>query len=161
MHFSTTAEAIDLIDRFEAGDLDRQEFTHLQFLTVGLYLCARYPFAEAIDRMRSGIRTLERRHGKLVTLTGEYHETSVVFWMIVIMQFLGSTAIVGFAEMANRLIEICGDPTLPLDYYSRARLFSDEARIDFLVPDLDQNYLFANPVTLAAHAGGSEAGRSS
>jgi hypothetical protein len=38
--------------------------------------------------------------------------------------------------LANSLIRLCGDKNLPLEYYSRERLMSREARTCWLEPDL-------------------------
>jgi hypothetical protein len=38
--------------------------------------------------------------------------------------------------LASELIARCGAPNLPLLYYTRERLFSAQARADWMVPDL-------------------------
>ena len=104
--------------------------------------------------MRDGIRSLNDAHGVANTKTSGYHETLTVFWMIVIKQFAETSKRFSFAELANQLLVICDDPRLPLEYYSRALLFSTEAREHHVQPDIEELYLFVNSVKLTAQAGG-------
>jgi hypothetical protein len=40
------------------------------------------------------------------------------------------------ADLANGLVSACTDRALPFAYYSRERLMSDDARHDWVEPDL-------------------------
>jgi len=154
MAYYTTEEAIELVKAFEQRTLPRSEWTHAALLTVGLYYCLRYSFGTAINLMREGIQAINDIHGIPNTKTSGYHETLTMFWMIVIKQFAGTSGRFSFGELANQLIGICGDPRLPLEYYSLSLLFSAEARERHVLPDLEELYLFVSASKLAAQTGG-------
>jgi len=154
MIYKTTEEAIRLVDAFERRTLPKSDWTHSAHLTVGLYYCLRLSFGEALNAMRSGIRAINDVHGVPNTNTSGYHETMTVFWMIVIKQFAETSKRFSFGELANQLLVICDDPRLPLEYYSRELLFSEEAREHHVQPDIEKLYLFVNSAKMAAQVGG-------
>ena len=67
-----------------------------------------------------------------------YHETLTVFYVRVIADYLEHTATEGASDavLEADLIATRGARELPLEYYSRERLFSVEARRRWLKPDL-------------------------
>jgi hypothetical protein len=65
-----------------------------------------------------------------------YHETLTVFWMRTIFGLIENRCEDLFVETANKVLEACGDKDLPLKFYSRSFLFSDEARQNFVEGDL-------------------------
>ena len=154
MIYNTTEEAIKLVEGFESRTLPKSQWVHSAHLTVGLYYCLRYSFGDALNLMRDGIRAINDVHGVPNTKTSGYHETMTVFWMIVIKQFAETSKRFSFGELANQLIVICDDPRLPLEYYSRELLFSEEAREHHVQPDIEQLYLFVNSAKRAAQVGG-------
>ena len=91
----------------------------------------------ALLLLRARIRALNESHGVANTETGGYHETITRFYVWQIGRFLeqeGREACVD--ELAEKLILRYGDKDLPLRYWSRARLFSPEARLGWVEPDL-------------------------
>jgi hypothetical protein len=70
-----------------------------------------------------------RRTGVANTAVSGYHETITRFYLCVIRSFLDSAdGARTIDELADELIARFGERELPLRYYSRARLFSEEAR---------------------------------
>ena len=86
--------------------------------------------------MRSGILNL-LEHGFKVDLKKEmpYHETITVFWMRTVAKYNNSVNGTSRLEKANE-VAYKWDKDYPLNFYSRERLFSDEARARFVDPDL-------------------------
>jgi hypothetical protein len=130
------------IERLVAAFLDcslpQKEWTHFAHLTVGLWHCLHYGPSEAILRTRFGIQTYNESCGVKMTPQGGYHETITLFYVWAIGRYLDSTGrdkpLVG---LANGLLNgPLGDRQFPLEYYSRERLFSWEARIGWVEPDL-------------------------
>lgn len=121
-----------LVSEFEACSFHPSEFKHYQHLTVALWYITRFPYDEAVERMKDGIRRLATTYGK----TG-YHETITVFWLSVVRDFLADAATVGsVALLANQLIDRCVDKDLIRDYYSSELLASARAKAEWVEPDL-------------------------
>ena len=127
-----------LVRAFEERTLPKSEWTHVAHLVVGLYYCYHNPLGVAKNLMSDGIYWLNDAHGTPNTETSGYHETLTVFWLKTVAGYLeknGREA--GLAALANGLVATLNDTKLPLKYYSRERLFSVEARMHYVEPDLE------------------------
>lgn len=110
---------------------------HRAHLTVALWYLLRHPADEATRRVREGIQRYNLAKGIPVAENGGYHETLTLFWVRVIRNYLArSDASEPIESLAQGLLEAAGDKDLPLEHYSRARLFSAEARAGWVEPDL-------------------------
>jgi len=126
-----------LFDSFEKRSLLKEDWTHAAHLTVALFYCLNYPFGVARNLMRDGIYWLNDAHGTPNTETSGYHETMTCFWMTMVKDFLETRRKdEGLAVLANDLVESYGDTKLPFKFYSRELLFSVEARLGYVAPDL-------------------------
>ena len=126
----------DLVRSFEDATVSRDDWKHREHLIVGLYYLTNHDTAEATARMRNGIRNLLVK-GFGVDLSKEmpYHETITIFWMRTLSGFLRSTNGSSFVEKVAEMSELF-DKDYPMKFYTRERLFSDEARARFVEPDL-------------------------
>jgi len=125
-----------LVEQFEACSIPRNEWKHREHLVVALYYVSKFDLDAATKRMRRGIlRLLE--HGFGVDLEKEmpYHETLTVFWMNTVHRFWNERRALPLCSIAAEMIKSL-DKDHPLKFYSRERLFSDEARKNFVEPDL-------------------------
>jgi len=144
-------EEVNLLAKaFEERTLPKTEWTHAAHLVVGLYYCYHNPFGVAKNLMSDGINWLNDAHGTPNTETSGYHETLTVFWLRTVAKFLDQAGHEkGLAELANELVATVNDTRLPLKFYSRERLFSVEARMNYVEPDLEDfslsmhNFVFA------------------
>lgn len=129
-----------LVREFETHSLPPEEFGHRQHLAVAIwYLQHSASIAEAEERMRSGlIRFLEHHRDPAA-----YHETITLFWLKRLRSLLaeqqqqqqdGVTTSRG--RLAPAVLELCGDPLVIFDYYSRGLLASPEAKAGWVEPDL-------------------------
>jgi len=114
--------------------------------TAYLYLC-RYPFEEAVDRIRAGIQKLNAAHKTPDELTRGYHETMTQAWMRLVYVTLCEF---GPADTADQFLE--QQPQLLskralLFFYSRDRIMSAEAKHGFVEPDLAQFPVSAKPLS--------------
>jgi hypothetical protein len=117
--------------------LPKPEWTHEAHLRVGLWHLLRYPPAEALDRLRDGIRRYNVACGVANTATSGYHESITRFYVWVIAQFLATAnQRLSPDELVEELVRKLGDRDLPLHYWSRDRLFSAEARLGWAEPDI-------------------------
>src|SRR5919206_2282026 len=137
VRFRTTGEILALVRRFDDCTLPREEWTHAAHLTVALWYLLQYDWAEAVARARLGIQRYNAAHGIRTTPTGGYHETLTIFWMRRVRAFLedGRNEARSLVSLANELAA-SADRNLPLEYYTRERLFSTEARAAWVEPDL-------------------------
>ena len=136
MTFRTTDEILSLVRGFEDCTLPREEWTHAAHLTVALWHLLQYDWPEAVERVRRGIKRYNAAHGIATTPTGGYHETLTIFWLRHVRSFLeaGRNEARSLVALANELIATA-DKNLPLEHYTRERLFSPEARAAWVEPD--------------------------
>ena len=127
-----------LVAAFYDCSLPQKQWTHYAHLTVGLWHRLHYGMAEAILRVRFGIQTYNESCGVKMTPQGGYHETITLFYLWAIGEYLESAGDdTPLVDLANGLLNSpLGDRKLPLAYYSRECLFSWEARVGWIEPDL-------------------------
>ena len=135
--FRATDEVLSLVRRFGDCTLPREEWTHAAHLTVALWHLLQFDWPEAVSRVRLSIQRYNAAHGIRTTPTGGYHETLTLFWMRRVRAFLedGRNEARSLVALANDLSAAL-DSRLPLEYYTRERLFSAEARAAWVEPDL-------------------------
>jgi hypothetical protein len=136
MIYQTEDEILRIVRAFETGTISRSEWRHAEHLTVAFYYAFHHDFETAHVKMRGGIFNLLNAFGVDLSKEMPYHETLSVFWMRTIFDFLESQKEKSLVETANKVLEVCGDKDLPLKYYSRDFLFSDEARKNFVEGNL-------------------------
>jgi adenylate kinase family enzyme len=128
----------DLAARFQGCAVPAKEWTHAAHLVVGLWHVHRYGSAEALARLRNGIRRLNESHGGVNSTTNGYHETITAAYVQLLAQYLD----VCRTDMAldMRALDLLAGPLTARDvlftFYSRDRLMSTTARLEWLEPDL-------------------------
>lgn len=126
-----------LVEAFNSRTLPKQEWTHHAHLKVGLWYLLHYSPNESLARLRRGIKQYNVACGVENTETQGYHETITRFYIGIIFKFLQQTErSQSIDRLADELINNYGDKSLPLEYYSRDKLFSTEARLCWVKPDL-------------------------
>ncbi|MCD9187934.1 MAG: hypothetical protein LUM44_16045 [Pyrinomonadaceae bacterium] len=137
MVYKTDKEIESVIRKFEDCSLPKAEWTHAAHLTVGLYYCFHNPFGIAKNVMTDGIYRLNDAHGTPNTETSGYHETLTVFWMKMLASFAETNKDEkNLRLLTNKMLGFYDDARLPFKYYTRERLFSVEARFNYIEPDL-------------------------
>jgi hypothetical protein len=117
---------------FENGEIAPAQFDHRAHVRVAwVYLNEGPSFDEALPRMRDAIQHFAAAAGA----STKYHETITILWMRLLA---GVKARGASGELADVLLAhpALADKNLPLQYYSRDRLFCDEARTAWVEPDL-------------------------
>ena len=116
---------------FETGSVTPAEFDHVAHVRVAwVYLRETASIDEALPRMRDAIRRFAAAAGA----AQKYHETITVLWMRLLADVKAGGASGELADVL-RAHPALADKELPLQYYSRERLFSDEARAAWVEPD--------------------------
>jgi len=117
---------------FEKGSVTPAQFNHVAHVRVAwVYLQETASMDEALSRMREAIRSFAAAAG----VPRKYHETITVLWMRLLAEARAAGA-AGELSDVLRAHPALADKDLPLQYYSRERLFSDEARAGWVEPDV-------------------------
>jgi hypothetical protein len=133
MTFETKEKLDAFIARFEAGDFTPQEWTHAAHLALGAVYVSRYGDEEAFYRIRAGIHHLAWHLGVISTPMRGYHETLTLFWIAIVSAHLAKGG--ELVDLVNSAI--ASYPSgLFRDYYSFDVVNSQQARRDWIAPDL-------------------------
>jgi hypothetical protein len=134
--YRSPKEIDSLIHAFQEGNLSRSQWTHEAHLTVALWYLCYDSEQEAINAIRHGIKRYNSVQGIETTKNSGYHETLTLFWVRIIRGYLADESQNrSIVHLANGLIAKYADRTLPFHYYTRERLMSWEARINWVEPD--------------------------
>ena len=135
--YRSPSDIDSLIHAFQECSLPRSQWTHEAHLTVALWYLFYDAEQEAINAVRNGIKRYNSVQGIETTKDGGYHETLTLFWVQTVRRYLADESRNrSMVNLANGLIAKYADRTLPFTYYTRDRLMSSEARINWVEPDL-------------------------
>lgn len=134
--FASDEEVLEVVRGFESCALAPDDFNHREHLCVALVYARRFGEREALERTREGIHKFLRHHG--IAPESVYHETITVFWLLRVRAFAEEErrASLSLAALAAELFDACGNSRLIFDYYSKARLDTEHARLYRVEPDL-------------------------
>ena len=123
---------LDFMHRFESCELPEDEWTHEAHVRVGWIAQVSATADDAEARLREGIL---RFNTEVLGRRQQYHETVTMAFARMIRGRMRDGE--GWSDFIARSADILSreDPIL-LRYYSRDRLFSDEARESFVAPDI-------------------------
>lgn len=137
MGWPSPSELESLISRFHDRTLPKSDWTHHAHLAVGTWLVGTEGPERALVTLRRAIRLLNQAHGTANSDTGGYHETITHAYVILIEGFLRES---GDEDLPARIQSLLRSPLASraalLTFYSKARLFSVEARRAWVEPDL-------------------------
>ena len=136
--FRTDAEIEHLGEGLIERTLPRPEWTHEAHLAATTYLLLRRADIDLDRELPDVIRRFNESVGGVNSDTEGYHETITRVFLHGVRLFLAE-ADVGepLHELVNELLlSPMGRRDWPLRFYSRERLFSVEARRNFVEPDL-------------------------
>jgi hypothetical protein len=136
--FSTDAEIERIGEGLLARTLPREEWTHEAHLAATTYLLTRRPDVDLDAALPDIIRRFNESIGGVNDDTQGYHETITRVFLHGVRLFLAEAdAKESLYELVNELLlSPMGKRDWPFRFYSPERLFSVEARRDFIVPDL-------------------------
>ena len=136
--FSTNAEIEHLGEGLLACTLPREAWTHEAHLAATTYLVLRRPDIDLDKELPWIIRRFNESVGGVNSDTEGYHETITRAFLHGVRLFLEEAdAAKPLHELVNELlVSPMGRRDWPLRFYSRERLFSVEARLSHVPPDL-------------------------
>jgi hypothetical protein len=124
---------LEFAQRFERGEIRNEDFHHREHLRVAwAFLQQSETTDEACDRMRNAIRAFALRAGH----ARKYHETLTVFWVRLLAEVRKHVDDAQELEAILPAHRFLLDKDAPLAWYTRARLYSDDARLNWSAPDL-------------------------
>ena len=135
--FSTDAEIEHLGEGLLACTLSRPEWTHEAHLAATTYLVLRRPDVDLDAELPGIIRRFNESVGGVNSDTEGYHDTITRTFLSGARLFLAEPRNgEALHEIVNALLlSPMGRRDWPLRFYSRERLFSIEARREFVPPD--------------------------
>jgi hypothetical protein len=137
-YFASDAEIEYLGEGLLACALAHEEWTHEAHLAATTYLLLRRPDIGLDQELPGIIRRFNESVGGVNSDTAGYHETITRSFLHGVRLFLGEgDAKEPLHELVNELLlSPMGRRDWPLRFYSRERLFSVEARRNFIKPDI-------------------------
>jgi hypothetical protein len=136
--FNSDAEVAHIGEGLLARTLPRAEWTHEAHLAATTYLLTRRPDVDLDKQLPDIIRGYNESVGGVNSDTEGYHETITRMFLRGVRLFLAEAdASEPLHDLVNALLmSPMGRRDWPLRFYSPERLFSVEARRDFVTPDL-------------------------
>jgi hypothetical protein len=136
--FATDSEIEHLGEGLLARILPRAEWTHEAHLAATTYLLTRRPDIDVDKELPGIIRRYNESVGTPNSDIEGYHETITRLFLHGVRLFLSETDLAEpLHELVNELLlSPMGRRDWPLRFYSRERLFSVEARRNFVPPDV-------------------------
>jgi hypothetical protein len=136
--FHSDAEIEHLGEGLLARTLRREEWTHEAHLAATTYLLLKRPDVDLDEELPGIIRRFNESVGGVNSDTEGYHETITRAFLNGVRLFLSEAdPKEPLHELVNELLlSPMGRRDWPLRFYSPAKLFSIEARRDFVPPDV-------------------------
>ena len=132
-----TSETGKLVERFIECTLPKAEWTHQAHLRVGLWHVVNHGPEAALPLLRERISRYNESVGTINSDSSGYHETVTAFYVKTIAATIADCgSAMAIDDLAAVVIERIGAKEYPLRFYSKARLFSVEARRGWLPPDI-------------------------
>jgi hypothetical protein len=137
-YFASDAEIEHLGEGLLARTLKREEWTHEAHLAATTYLLLRRPDVDLDEELPKIIRRFNESVGGVNSDTAGYHETITRVFLAGVRLFLAEADLnESLYQLVNELLlSPMGRRGWPLRFYSRALLFSVEARRRFVEPDV-------------------------
>ena len=137
-YFAADAEIEHLGEGLLACTLRKEEWTHEAHLAATTYLLLKRPHVDLDKELPGIIRRFNESVGGVNSDTAGYHETITCVFLHGVRLFLAEADLdEPLHELINELLmSPMGRRDWPLRFYSPERLFSVEARRDFIKPDI-------------------------
>jgi hypothetical protein len=129
----------EFLCRFESCLLTREEWTHRAHVKTGYLYLSRFPFDEALRRVRTGIRALNTALGTKETLTRGYNETTTRAFLHLIaatMQAYGEAIPASSADSFCDLHPQLLTRHVLRFFYSPRQALNPLSKLEFVEPDL-------------------------
>ena len=119
---------------FEAGAYAPADFSHRAHVRLAYVYLAESDVDLALERFRAALVGFLSHHGIPAT---KYHETLTRAWLLGVAHFMHRSREASSADDFIARNPPLLDSKIMLTHYSAELLFSDQARADFVEPNLD------------------------
>jgi hypothetical protein len=116
---------------FEAGRIANQSFHHRDHLRLAWIQIRRLGLEQASEAVAAAIRRFASDHGR----ADRYHDTMTRFWLQLVALGINRHPRLGFDDLLAAEPHLL-DKNLPFFHWSRDRMGTDEARRQWVEPDL-------------------------
>lgn len=120
----------EFLSLFEKCNFPKEQFKHKEHLRVAWLYLSKYTFDQAMKHITQGIM----RYSESVGAAHIYHETLTRVWVFLVNNDLYPKA-TSFEKFISKNPHLL-DKTLPLQYFSKTRLDSEQARKQWIAPDI-------------------------
>lgn len=135
-NYKSEGEIRAIVEGFESCALPPDNFDHRAHLTVTVWYLSKMTVEQTVAHLREGLTRYLAHHG---VDSQKYNETITQFWVKRLDELLTKAdSNLPWVERANQTIEKAGASQLIFDYYTRRRVFSEEARARWVEPNLKQ-----------------------
>lgn len=126
-------EDLEFVRAFETAEIAAEDFDHRAHLRLAYVCLCGQGVDDAHDRIR---KALQRYLARIGAPPCKYHETMTRAWILAVPHFMDQAAPCSSADdLVDRHPELL-DGRIMLTHYSAGLLFSDEARREFVEPDI-------------------------
>lgn len=133
-HYEQLSEIEDVVRGFESCSTAKDDFSHASHLTVAVVYLYSLNERAATEKMRACLLRFLNHHG---VGPAKFHETLTVFWIKTLRAFMVQLEPEAtLLEITNLSLQHFAESHLVYQYYSEARLQSNEARNNWIEPDL-------------------------
>jgi hypothetical protein len=133
----TNSEIAHIVEGFKDMSLPEPEWTHEAHLVTALSLLRDYGLNQTEAIMPDMIRDYNTSRGGINSDSEGYHHTITIFYLRVLEAFRKQHPVLDYVALCNAFLESPGAVKFyPLEFYSKEKLFSVEARNGFLPPDI-------------------------
>jgi hypothetical protein len=119
---------------FEAGAFAPPDFSHRVHIRLAYVYLAESDVDLALERMRASLVSFLSHHG---IPASKYHATLTRAWILAVDHFMHRSPRAFSADDFIARNPLLLDSKIMLTHYSAELLFSDQARTDFVEPNLD------------------------
>lgn len=126
----------DFLSAFEDCTLPIEHWNHRTHLRIAHLYATRHDLESAIDRMRSGVKAYNKVNYVSDALDQRYHETVTIAFMRLIGEAVAlEEQPSSFGDFKQHWPQLLDKRAL-LQFYSRDRILSAEAKAHYVDPDL-------------------------
>lgn len=127
-----------LVEMFRTQTLPSDMWTHQAHVITAVWYYVKFGDKVALSTLREDIQKYNSTIDLSLLRSKGYHETLTRFWLIVVKRFMQAldlnTLQVGVQKILNSDV---AKKEFPLNFYTREKLFSNEARLQWVEPDLN------------------------
>lgn len=128
---SITADDEQFLASFETGQIANRDFHHRDHLRLAWIQIRRLGLERALESVTAAIRQFAARHGH----ADRYHDTMTRFWLRAVALGIYHHPDLTFEGLLAAELHLL-DKNLPYVHWSRERMAGDQARRQWVEPDL-------------------------